>query len=53
MQYKMKTLQDITAEAQQLVVDLQALPPAPAADPVVSITVTLQSGATQTFVPQS
>jgi hypothetical protein len=49
----MKTLQDITAEAQQLVIDLQAIVPTPVADPIATITVTFQSGATQTFVPQS
>ena len=46
-------LPDIIVEAQKVVSDLQALPPLPPADPIVSITVTTQSGATQTFVPQS
>lgn len=43
----------LLADAQAVVADIQALTPVPANDPVVSITVTLQSGATQTFVPQA
>jgi hypothetical protein len=35
-----------------IVAALQAIVPTPAIDPIVTLTVTTQSGATQTFVPQ-
>lgn len=43
----------LLADAQQVVTDIQALIPTPTADPIATITVTTQSGATQVFVPQS
>lgn len=39
------------ADTQQVVADIQALVPTPSVDPIVSITVTFQSGATANFTP--
>lgn len=53
----MKTLQDIIAEVQALLADLQALATVPAgaplADPVVSIEATTESGTTEKFLPSA
>jgi hypothetical protein len=45
-------LDAVVAGVTQAIADLQAFT-APAADPVVSITTTTESGATATFVPQA
>lgn len=42
----------IIAELQAVIAELQIPVPTPAADPIVSITVTTESGATIEFVPK-
>lgn len=50
----MKTLQEVVNELTVALADAQALlaVPTSAADPVVSVVVTTQSGASQEFVPK-
>ena len=42
----------VISDLQAVITELQAQVPTPANDPVVSVTLTLQSGATLEFVPK-
>jgi len=43
----------LLADAQQVIADIQALVPTPAANPITTITVNFSDGSTQVFVPQA
>lgn len=49
----MKTLNDILAELQTVLADLQALATVPVAETIVSVETTDSTGATETFVPET